>query len=142
MREPVRIGAVNYLNTKPLIHDLDALAPAGGADARRAQPAGRPTRRRRTRCRPDPGHRVLSRRRRYTIVPGHRHRHPRPGAERDAVQPRAVAGDSPGRARRRLADQRRADAGAAARNGTASEPEMRPAAARRRPGTSMPTRCC
>jgi chorismate dehydratase len=27
MRTPVRIGAVNYLNTKPLIHDLEALAP-------------------------------------------------------------------------------------------------------------------
>src|SRR5436305_2402152 len=27
MPPPVRIGAVNYLNTKPLIHDLDALAP-------------------------------------------------------------------------------------------------------------------
>jgi chorismate dehydratase len=27
MRPPVRVGAVNYLNTKPLIHDLDALAP-------------------------------------------------------------------------------------------------------------------
>lgn len=27
MSEPIRIGAVNYLNTKPLIHDLAALAP-------------------------------------------------------------------------------------------------------------------
>jgi chorismate dehydratase len=27
MNRPVRIGAVNYLNTKPLIHDLPALAP-------------------------------------------------------------------------------------------------------------------
>jgi chorismate dehydratase len=27
MASPVRIGAVNYLNTKPLIHDLDQLAP-------------------------------------------------------------------------------------------------------------------
>ena len=27
MRTPVRIGAVNYLNTKPLIYDLEALAP-------------------------------------------------------------------------------------------------------------------
>jgi chorismate dehydratase len=27
MERPVRIGAVNYLNTKPLIHDLDELAP-------------------------------------------------------------------------------------------------------------------
>ena len=27
MRPPVRVGAVNYLNTKPLIHNLDALAP-------------------------------------------------------------------------------------------------------------------
>ena len=25
--DPIRIGAVNYLNTKPLIHDLEALAP-------------------------------------------------------------------------------------------------------------------
>src|SRR5688572_10653594 len=25
--EPIRIGAVNYLNTKPLIHDLESLAP-------------------------------------------------------------------------------------------------------------------
>ena len=25
--EPIRIGAVNYLNTKPLIHDLEELAP-------------------------------------------------------------------------------------------------------------------
>jgi len=24
--EPIRIGAVNYLNTKPLIHELEALA--------------------------------------------------------------------------------------------------------------------
>src|SRR6516164_7540402 len=28
MTMPVRVGAVNYLNTKPLIHDLEALAPA------------------------------------------------------------------------------------------------------------------
>src|SRR5262249_6889050 len=27
MTTPLRIGAVNYLNTKPLIHDLEALAP-------------------------------------------------------------------------------------------------------------------
>jgi chorismate dehydratase len=27
MNRPVRIGAVNYLNTKPLIHDLEKLAP-------------------------------------------------------------------------------------------------------------------
>src|SRR5215510_7073150 len=27
MPPPVRVGAVNYLNTKPLIDDLDALAP-------------------------------------------------------------------------------------------------------------------
>jgi chorismate dehydratase len=27
MDSPLRIGAVNYLNTKPLIHDLDTLAP-------------------------------------------------------------------------------------------------------------------
>src|SRR5919206_1743386 len=27
MRTPVRVGAVNYLNTKPLIHNLAALAP-------------------------------------------------------------------------------------------------------------------
>jgi chorismate dehydratase len=27
MRTAVRVGAVNYLNTKPLIHELDALAP-------------------------------------------------------------------------------------------------------------------
>src|ERR1700736_563231 len=27
MEAPIRIGAVNYLNTKPLIHELDALAP-------------------------------------------------------------------------------------------------------------------
>src|SRR5262245_66512681 len=27
MATPVRVGAVNYLNTKPLICDLDALAP-------------------------------------------------------------------------------------------------------------------
>jgi chorismate dehydratase len=27
MRPPVRVGAVNYLNTKPLIHNLEALAP-------------------------------------------------------------------------------------------------------------------
>src|SRR5436305_9975913 len=27
MRSPVRVGAVNYLNTKPLIYNLDALAP-------------------------------------------------------------------------------------------------------------------
>jgi chorismate dehydratase len=27
MRTPVRVGAVNYLNTKPLIYQLDALAP-------------------------------------------------------------------------------------------------------------------
>ena len=27
MTQPVRIGAVNYLNTKPLIHDLETLAP-------------------------------------------------------------------------------------------------------------------
>src|SRR5438105_6929375 len=25
--DPIRIGAVNYLNTKPLIHDLEELAP-------------------------------------------------------------------------------------------------------------------
>ncbi len=28
MHRPLRIGAVNYLNTKPLIHELDQLAPA------------------------------------------------------------------------------------------------------------------
>src|SRR5215831_808039 len=27
MVEPIRVGAVNYLNTKPLIYDLDELAP-------------------------------------------------------------------------------------------------------------------
>src|SRR5262249_11879548 len=27
MANPIRIGAVNYLNTKPLIHDLETLAP-------------------------------------------------------------------------------------------------------------------
>src|SRR5260370_40179082 len=27
MSNPIRIGAVNYLNTKPLIYDLEALAP-------------------------------------------------------------------------------------------------------------------
>src|SRR5713226_719368 len=27
MAEPIRVGAVNYLNTKPLIHDFEALAP-------------------------------------------------------------------------------------------------------------------
>jgi len=27
MDNPIRIGAVNYLNTKPLICDLDLLAP-------------------------------------------------------------------------------------------------------------------
>src|SRR5260221_8991740 len=27
MPEPIRVGAVNYLNTKPLIHDLPAIAP-------------------------------------------------------------------------------------------------------------------
>ncbi|HLZ10810.1 MAG TPA: MqnA/MqnD/SBP family protein, partial [Chloroflexota bacterium] len=27
MSEPIRVGAVNYLNTKPLIYDLEALAP-------------------------------------------------------------------------------------------------------------------
>src|SRR5687767_12914390 len=27
MRTPVRVGAVNYLNTKPLIHNFGALAP-------------------------------------------------------------------------------------------------------------------
>src|SRR5947208_15317342 len=27
MTEKIRIGAVNYLNTKPLIHELEALAP-------------------------------------------------------------------------------------------------------------------
>src|SRR5256885_14334321 len=27
MDQPIRIGAVNYLNTKPLICDLEALAP-------------------------------------------------------------------------------------------------------------------
>src|SRR3954468_14152820 len=27
MHPPIRIGAVNYLNTKPLIHDLEQLAP-------------------------------------------------------------------------------------------------------------------
>ena len=27
MTQPVRIGAVNYLNTKPLIYELDLLAP-------------------------------------------------------------------------------------------------------------------
>ena len=26
MAQPIRIGAVNYLNTKPLIHELDTLA--------------------------------------------------------------------------------------------------------------------
>jgi chorismate dehydratase len=28
MSDPIRVGAVNYLNTKPLIHDLESLAPA------------------------------------------------------------------------------------------------------------------
>ena len=27
MPEPIRVGAVNYLNTKPLIHDLERIAP-------------------------------------------------------------------------------------------------------------------
>src|SRR5579863_7467260 len=27
MANPIRIGAVNYLNTKPLIYDLETLAP-------------------------------------------------------------------------------------------------------------------
>jgi chorismate dehydratase len=32
MTTPIRIGAVNYLNTKPLIHELDTLAPQATLD--------------------------------------------------------------------------------------------------------------
>ena len=107
MDNPIRIGAVNYLNTKPLICDLDVLAPgaelildvpsrladrlaAGELDVALI-PAVEYFR----------GERLFRRARR-------RHRHARPRAERDAVQPQAVGGDSPRRARRRLAHQRRA----------------------------------
>ena len=57
----IRVGAVKYLNTKPLICDLERLAPARGAGARRAQPSGRPARRRRARRRPDSRDRVFPR---------------------------------------------------------------------------------
>ena len=89
MDNPIRIGAVNYLNTKPLICDLDVLAPdaelildvpsrladllaAGELDVALIP--------------------VIEyfRAGTYSIVPEHRHRLARPGAERDAVQPRAV----------------------------------------------------
>jgi len=41
MEMPIRIGAVNYLNTKPLICDLEALAPEASWSWR--CPAGSPT---------------------------------------------------------------------------------------------------
>ena len=60
MEHPVRIGAVNYLNTKPLICDLEQLAPDGGVDPRRAEPPGRPAGGRRTRRGADPGRSSIS----------------------------------------------------------------------------------
>ena len=48
MPRPIRVGAVNYLNTKPLIERLTDFAPDVELLARPAEPAGRPARRRRT----------------------------------------------------------------------------------------------
>ena len=93
MPPTLRVGAVNYLNTKPLIERLTDFAPnidlsldlpsrladqlaAGELDVG-----------------PDPGRRVLPRRQLH-VRPGHRHRLPRAGAERHAVQPGAVGRDS------------------------------------------------
>ena len=63
MPRPIRVGAVNYLNTKPLIERPGRRSPRTPSCPRPAQPAGRPARRRRPRRRPDPGHRVLPGRR-------------------------------------------------------------------------------
>ena len=113
MDNPIRIGAVNYLNTKPLICDLDLLAPdaelildvpsrladllaAGELDVALIPSSN------------------TSGPARYSHRAEHRHRLARPGAERDAVQPRALGRDSPRGAGRRLAHQRRPDADPAA----------------------------
>ena len=109
MPTKLRVGAVNYLNTKPLIERLTELAPE--IELQLDLPS-------RLADRLAAGELDVGlipvieyfRGRRVHVRPGHRHRLARAGAERDAVQPRAVAGDSPVCARRGLADERRADA--------------------------------
>ena len=96
MPAKLRVGAVNYLNTKPLIERLTDFAPSIDLLARPAQPARRPPRRGRARRRPDPGRRVLPGGD-YTFVPDIAIALARAGAERHALQPRAVAGDPLGR---------------------------------------------
>ena len=118
MDDPVRVGAVNYLNTKPLIYDLDELAPeaelvldvpsrlADQLAAGELDVALIP---------------VIEyfRAGSYSDRPGHRHRLARPGAERHAVQPGAVGADPPRGPGRGLAHQRGPDADPAARSATA-----------------------
>ncbi len=45
MAMPIRVGAVSYLNAKPLYYGLCDSAPAGSAVDGRSEPAGRAARR-------------------------------------------------------------------------------------------------
>ena len=133
MDKPIRVGAVHYLNTKPLICDLDLLAPdaelildvpsrladllaAGELDV-----ALIPV------IEYLPGRRLFRRSRR-------RHRYARPGAERDAVQPQAVGRGPPRRPGRRLAHQRRPYADSAPQTVRRSSRDRAAAAGPRRRG--------
>jgi chorismate dehydratase len=61
MPATIRVGAVNYLNTKPLIERLSDFAPHDRPVPRPAEPPRRPARRGRYRRRADPGGRILPR---------------------------------------------------------------------------------
>ena len=84
----IRVGAVSYLNTKPLIYGFERFAPDAELVLDYPEQAGRRAGRRHARRRADPVDRVLSRpdlHDRFRRL----HRLPRAGAVGEAVQPRA-----------------------------------------------------
>ena len=121
MKPPIRVGAVSYLNAKPLYYRLCEFAPG-------------------VRLSMDLPSRLAERladgaldvalipsveylrgaARGYEIMPGLRDRGAGAGAERQAVQPGAVGRDRAAGARRRVADEPGAGAGLARRRGMAS----------------------
>ena len=143
MPDRLRVGAVNYLNTKPLIHDLDR------ARARRPSwsstcPAGSRTTLRRGRLDVALIPVIEYFRGRHLLArPGHRHRQRGPVLSVtlfSRCRGPSVRTRRPGR---RLADQRRPDPDPASASAGSSTPRGRAAAARPpRPRTSTPTRCC
>ena len=90
MNHAIRIGAVNYLNTKPLIYDLEELAPEAelvlDVPSRLARAAGG----RAVGGRVDSRHRVLPRGS-LLYRARHCHRLARPGPERHPFQSRPLA---------------------------------------------------